>query len=84
MLSPVWTPIGSKFSMLQIVMQASELSRMTSYSISFPADEAALNQDLMNWTGGKTTVHDPFIVGFGFRDAAAGAAEGVGRPDNER
>jgi hypothetical protein len=35
MLSPVWTPIGSMFSMLQIVMQVSAASRITSYSISF-------------------------------------------------
>ncbi len=40
MLSPVWTPIGSKFSMLQMVMQVSLPSRITSYSISFhPASE---------------------------------------------
>src|SRR3972149_5294105 len=36
MLSPVWTPIGSRFSMLQTVMQLSAASRITSYSISFP------------------------------------------------
>ena len=35
MLSPVWTPIGSMFSMLQMVMQLSAPSRITSYSISF-------------------------------------------------
>ena len=35
MLSPVWTPIGSIFSMLQMVMQLSAASRITSYSISF-------------------------------------------------
>ncbi len=35
MLSPVWMPIGSKFSMLQTVMQLSARSRTTSYSISF-------------------------------------------------
>src|SRR4030067_3482 len=35
MLSPVWTPIGSRFSMLQTVMQLSAASRITSYSISF-------------------------------------------------
>ena len=35
MESPVWTPTGSKFSMLQTVMQLSWPSRMTSYSISF-------------------------------------------------
>ena len=40
MLSPVWTPIGSIFSMLHTVMQLSAPSRMTSYSISFqPAKE---------------------------------------------
>jgi hypothetical protein len=33
--SPVWMPIGSKFSMLQTVMQLSRKSRTTSYSISF-------------------------------------------------
>ena len=35
MLSPVWYPIGSKFSMLQTMMQLSEESLMTSYSNSF-------------------------------------------------
>mmetsp|Transcript_44485 Transcript_44485/g.143027 ORF Transcript_44485/g.143027 Transcript_44485/m.143027 type:complete len:231 (-) Transcript_44485:1071-1763(-) len=33
--SPVWMPSGSKFSMLQTVMQLSLQSRTTSYSISF-------------------------------------------------
>ena len=33
--SPVCTPIGSMFSMLQTVMQLSALSRITSYSSSF-------------------------------------------------
>jgi hypothetical protein len=33
--SPVWIPIGSRFSMLQTVMQLSRPSRTTSYSISF-------------------------------------------------
>ena len=35
MLSPVWMPMGSTFSMLQTVMQLSWPSRTTSYSISF-------------------------------------------------
>src|SRR6266705_1434201 len=35
MESPVWTPIGSRFSMLQTVMHVSAASRITSYSISF-------------------------------------------------
>ena len=33
--SPVWMPIGSMFSMLQMVMHVSLASRMTSYSNSF-------------------------------------------------
>ena len=33
--SPVCTPIGSMFSMLQMVMQVSAPSRITSYSSSF-------------------------------------------------
>ena len=42
MLSPVWTPIGSKFSILQMVMQVSAASRITSYSISFqPASDCS-------------------------------------------
>ncbi len=35
MLSPVWTPIGSTFSMEQTMMQLSALSRTTSISYSF-------------------------------------------------
>src|SRR5439155_1583986 len=35
MLSPVWTPMGSMFSMLQMAIQVSLASRITSYSISF-------------------------------------------------
>ena len=35
MLSPVCTPMGSRFSMLQTVIQLSAPSRITSYSISF-------------------------------------------------
>ena len=33
--SPVWTPIGSKFSMEQMMTQLSSLSRITSISYSF-------------------------------------------------
>ena len=35
MESPVWTPTGSRFSMLQTVMTLPLASRITSYSISF-------------------------------------------------
>ena len=44
MLSPVWAPMGSKFSMLQTVMQLSAPSRITSYSTSFqPTSERSSN-----------------------------------------
>ena len=48
MQSPVWTPIGSMFSMLQMVMQLSAPSRITSYSISFQPSEVALEQHLVD------------------------------------
>ncbi len=35
MLSPVWTPIGSRFSMEQMMTTLSALSRITSSSYSF-------------------------------------------------
>ena len=35
MLSPVWIPMASRFSMLQMMMQLSLWSLMTSYSYSF-------------------------------------------------
>ena len=47
MESPVWTPIGSKFSMLQTVMQVS--LRVAHHLVLdlFPAVEVALDHDLM-------------------------------------
>ena len=42
--SPVCTPIGSRFSMLQTVMHVSAPSRITSYSISFqPQSERSMS-----------------------------------------
>ncbi len=35
MLSPVWMPMASRFSMLQMMMQLSAASLITSYSYSF-------------------------------------------------
>jgi hypothetical protein len=48
MESPVWTPIGSMFSMLQMVMAVSLPSRITSYSTSFQPFEIALQQNLVD------------------------------------
>ena len=45
-LSPVWTPTGSKFSMLHTVMQFPTLSLITSYSISF---HPAIHLSIKHW-----------------------------------
>ncbi len=47
MLSPVWTPIGSKFSMEQMMTQLSALSRITSISYSFqPSRDSSMRISL--------------------------------------
>ena len=44
MLSPVWTPIGSRFSIEQTMMQLSALSRTTSISNSFqPSTDSSIS-----------------------------------------
>ncbi len=46
--SPVWTPIGSKFSMEQTMMQLSFLSRTTSISYSFqPISDSSISSSLV-------------------------------------
>ncbi len=48
MESPVWTPIGSKFSMEQTMMQLSFLSRTTSISYSFqPISDSSISSSLV-------------------------------------
>ena len=44
MLSPVWTPIGSIFSMVQMTTKLSALSRITSNSNSFQPARLSSNQ----------------------------------------
>ena len=47
-LSPVCTPIGSKFSIAQTIMQLSFLSRTTSISYSFqPSIDSSINNSLV-------------------------------------
>ena len=48
MESPVWTPIGSKFSIEQTMIALSARSRITSSSILFPAEHALFDQHFMN------------------------------------
>ena len=48
MLSPVCTPIGSRFSMEQMMMQLSALSRTTSISNSFqPSSDSSMSSSLV-------------------------------------
>ena len=49
MLSPVWTPIGSKFSIEQTMTALSAQSRMTSISYSF--QPMTLSSTRIEWTG---------------------------------
>ena len=47
--SPVWTPIGSKFSIEQMITTLSAMSRITSISYSFqPITDSSSNT---SWTG---------------------------------
>ena len=82
--SPVWMPIGSTFSMEQTMMALSALSRTTSISNSFqpstdsstrisPAGEASMPP--------RGESHELLAV---VGDAAAGAAQGVGGPNDGR
>ena len=82
--SPVWMPIGSMFSMLQMVMQVSLASRITSYSNSF--QPRMLSSTRTWWMRDRfrpiSAMLPHFLLGVG--DAAAGAAQRVGRPDDQR
>ncbi len=84
MESPVWTPIGSKFSMEQMTTQLSLRSRMTSISNSFQPEQRFLDENLGH--GGEFEAALGHLVEFlaVIGDAAAGAAEGKRRADDER
>ena len=76
MESPVWTPMGSKFSMEQTMMTLSARSRITSSSNSF--QPSALSSMRTSWTGERSSprsriVYEIFVV---VGDAAAGTAHG--------
>src|ERR1035438_6886646 len=59
MESPVWTPMGSKFSMEQMMTQLSALSRITSISNSFqPSRDSSMR---ISETG-ESSGHDGDIV----------------------
>ena len=50
MLSPVWTPMGSKFSILHTMTTLSARSRITSSSYSFQPMTGLLDEDLADGT----------------------------------
>ena len=82
MLSPVWTPIGSKFSMLQTVMQLPAPSRITSYSTSFQPRSDCSTSTWPIGLASRPPATMRAVLLDGVRDAAAGAAERVGGPDD--
>jgi hypothetical protein len=73
--SPVCTPIGSMFSIEQMMMQLSALSRTTSISYSFQPMHAFFDQNFRDRRSGQAALDDLFelfeIVG----DAAAQTAQ---------
>jgi hypothetical protein len=78
MESPVCTPIGSRFSIEQMMMQLSAVSRTTSISYSFqPSSDSP--RSAPRWSGdasrprcARSSIELFAVVG----DAAAGAAQG--------
>ncbi len=82
MESPVCTPIGSRFSIEQMMMQLSFLSRTTSISNSFQPSTRFLDQDFVGRGGVDAALDDLDEFGLGVGDAAAGAAHGEGGADD--
>ena len=82
--SPVWTPIGSKFSIEQMMTTLSALSRITSSSNSFQPMTDSSIEHLVDGAeveaAGDELVELLAVVG----DAAAGAAHGEARPQHAR
>ena len=80
--SPVWTPIGSMFSIEQTMMQLSFLSRTTSISYSFqPSTLSSTSTSLVGEASMPlSTMSRIFFAVVG--DAAAGAAQREARADD--
>ena len=82
--SPVCTPIGSRFSIEQMMMQLSFLSRTTSISNSFqPSSDSSISSSCVGESVEAALAHlDELVLVVG--DAAAGAAERERGPDDRR
>ena len=82
--SPVCTPIGSMFSIEQTT---TTLSLGVAHELELellPADDALLEQDLVGGAGVQAGPGDAAQVRLVARDAGPEAAEGEGRPDDDR
>ena len=82
--SPVWMPIGSRFSIEQTMMQLSFLSRTTSISNSFQpiTDSSSSTSPVGDWS--RPRAHDLLELLAVVGDAAAAAAERERRPHDRR
>jgi hypothetical protein len=82
--SPVWTPIGSTFSIEQTTTTLSAPSRMTSSSNS---PQPSTDSSISTWPIGDAAsprCDDRLELRLGARDAPAAAAQREGRPDDQR
>ena len=82
--SPVWMPIGSMFSIEQMMMQLSRAVAHDLHLVLFPAEHRFLDQHLADRRGVDAALHDVEIFVAIVGDAAAGAAQGEGRADDGR
>ena len=82
MLSPVWTPIGSKFSIEQTITALSAQSRITSISYSFQPMSALLDQDRVDRAELEPVGDHPVELFAVVGDAAAGAAQREAGPQD--
>ena len=84
MLSPVWTPIGSMFSIEQMTTKLSATSRITSSSNSFQPMTDSSIEDLVDRAELEPALGDLAELLDVVGDAAADAAQRERRPDDER
>ncbi len=80
----MWTPMASTFSMKQTVIIWFLASRTTSSSSSSQPSDRFLDQDLADQAGRQAPAGDGAQLLHVVDQAAAGAAHGVGRPDDDR
>ena len=84
MLSPVWTPIGSTFSIEQMTTKLSATSRITSSSNSFQPITDSSIEDLVDRAELEPALGEVAELLDVVRDAAADAAQRERRADDQR